>query len=88
MKDELRSESQAEICGGGKIRKNPFFCPVYLSAILPLGLEPWSAIKASQTGANGNGVKTGLPSWGEDSNQGPSHRVTVCRSDFGSLDSS
>jgi hypothetical protein len=44
MKDELRSESQAEICWGrparrsrcgegGKIREIPFFCPTYLSAI-------------------------------------------------------
>jgi hypothetical protein len=37
MKDELRRESQAEICRGGKITKSPFFCPTYLSAILPLG---------------------------------------------------
>jgi hypothetical protein len=36
MNDELRSEPQAEMGGGGKIRKNPFFCPTYLSAILPL----------------------------------------------------
>jgi hypothetical protein len=38
MKDKLRSESQAEIWGGGKIRENPFFCPVYFSAILSVVL--------------------------------------------------
>jgi hypothetical protein len=40
MKDELRNESEAEMEGGGKIRKSPFFCPAYLSAILSLGREP------------------------------------------------
>jgi hypothetical protein len=48
MKAELRSESQAEICWGRKIRGIPFFCPTYLSAILPLGREPWSPVKTSQ----------------------------------------
>jgi hypothetical protein len=41
MKDELRSESQAEIGRGGKIRKSPFFGPAHFSAILPPGLETW-----------------------------------------------
>jgi hypothetical protein len=55
MKDELGSESQAETwkgrparrsrCGeGGKIRESLFFCPTYLSAILPL-----AANRASQS---------------------------------------
>jgi hypothetical protein len=52
MNDELRSESQAEIWRGGKIRKNPFLCPAYFSAILLLSCKPWSAVKATQTGTN------------------------------------
>jgi hypothetical protein len=43
MKDELKSQSQAEIWRGGKIRKSQFFRPSYFSAILLLGGEPWSA---------------------------------------------
>ncbi len=52
MKDELRSESQAEMGRAGKIRQIPFFCPSYLSAILPPGREAWTAIKPSPTTAN------------------------------------
>jgi hypothetical protein len=55
MKAELRSESQAEIWGGGKIRKSPFFRPTFLSAILPPGREPWSAVKVSQSESNQSG---------------------------------
>jgi hypothetical protein len=51
MKDELRSESQAEIWRGGKIRESPFFCPAYFFAI-PFR---W----ASNRGAQSKPVKRG-----------------------------
>jgi hypothetical protein len=42
MKKEIIDGSQAETWRGGKIRKGPFFCQVYFSAILPVGLKPES----------------------------------------------
>jgi hypothetical protein len=105
MKDELRSAvaeamaeksaSQAEICRGGKIRKSLFFCPAYLSVILPLGREPWSAVKLGQSGParrsperfRGEGGSnrcfwSKCPSNGENQNQGLSQCVAVSRSDL------
>jgi hypothetical protein len=52
MKNELKSESQAETGRGGKIRKSPFFRLVCFSAILPPGRKPWSAVKPGQTESN------------------------------------
>jgi hypothetical protein len=40
MSEELKGESSAEIGRSGKIRKSLFFCPTYLSAILPLAPVP------------------------------------------------
>jgi hypothetical protein len=95
MKEELRNESQAEISGGGKIRKIPFFCQNHFSAILPLGREPWSAVKLGQSGParrsperfRGEGGSnrcfwSKCPSNGENPNQGLSQCVAVSRSDF------
>jgi hypothetical protein len=101
MKDELRSavaeamdksESQAEICRGGKIRKSLFFCPAYLSAILPLG---WPAAlkpprppqpRRRRRGKRGQTVSnrcfwSKCPSNGENLNPGLSQCVAVSRSD-------
>jgi hypothetical protein len=39
MKDELRSESQAKIWSGRKIRRSPFFCPlIFLPSFRQAGL--------------------------------------------------
>jgi hypothetical protein len=75
MKDELRSESQAEICGGRKIRKSPLFCPACLSAILPLG-----TLAAPTCPAKAVEAKAGLPRYSR-CGDGGSQCVAVSRSD-------